>query len=286
MNNNKLPPEFFPLPFHIVESETLLALRAALAAGKEIIHIYENGFTTTFKEDKQPVTQADIASNECILKILQETNYPILSEETKDTSERLDHDRIWIIDPLDGTREFINKNGEFSIMIALVERKQPILGVVYQPTNKLLYVAQKNQGCFQRLNNGWEKLTISNIKKLEEARAILSKSDYPEKDRQFIRNINVKKISQKGSAGLKVGEICSGNAEFYYKTNNKLKEWDTAAAYIMISEAGGKMTDLRGNELIYNQKEVIHQNGILVSNGILHKKLINNLIKYYSEDKG
>ncbi len=270
-----------PLPFSNLIEETTIALDATLKAAEAILQIYSKDFITMMKAEQEPVTKADLESNKILITALKKKSYPILSEETKDTFERLNKQRVWIIDPLDGTREFIKKNGEFSIMVALVEKNKPILGIVYQPTNKKLYLAQKSQGCYKLEENKWKRLNVSSINKLEEAQAILSKSDFPEKDQQFLSSINVKKITQKGSAGLKVGDICEHKAEFYFKSNNKMKEWDTAAAYIMIFEAGGRMTDLKGNELIYNQKEVIHQNGILVSNGILHEQLVNKFINHY-----
>ena len=121
-----------------------LAIKAAEEAGNTILKIYEEGFKTFTKTDNSPVTDADLQSNKIIKEILSVTKHSILSEEDVDDKTRLSNDIIWIIDPLDGTSDFIDKTGEFTVMIALIKNKEPILGVIAWPTEKILFVAQKN----------------------------------------------------------------------------------------------------------------------------------------------
>ena len=192
---------------------------------------------------------------------------------------------MWIIDPLDGTKEFIQKNDEFVIMVALVENNVPLVGIVYQPTTGLLYLAQKGQGVFEKIEKGWKRLSVSKVDALNQARAVLSKSHLKEKDKLFLENIAVTAFSQKGSAGLKIGLICAGEADFYFNSSDKVKEWDTAAGYCMITEAGGKMTDVFGNQLQYNRSDVVHRDGILISNGILHNLLASKLKHFYAKHR-
>jgi len=253
-----------PLP------EIHLAINAAIKAGEAVMEIYNQNFSSTLKSDNEPITEADIKSNSIIQKIISDSNYPILSEETTDNKERLNHKKIWIIDPLDGTTDFVNKTGEFTIMIALVENNKPILGIIYWPTKDQLYLAQSGQGAFLLNQGNWTNLSVSTISKLEKCRAVGSRHHISEKEQNLLTLLNVSKFTSKGSS-LKVGDISSG-----------MKQWDTCASYCIIKEAGGKMTDMHGNDLKYNTDLVNHENGLLVTNGLIHNKIIKNFKKLSS----
>jgi len=255
-----------------------LAIKAAKEAGNTILKIYEKDFKTFTKTDNSPVTDADLQSNKIIKEILSVTKHSILSEEDVDDKNRLSKDMIWIIDPLDGTSDFIDKTGEFTVMIALIENQKPILGVIAWPTEKTLFVAQKNCGAFRYSDNKWEKISVSKISELPKCRTIGSRHHLSDKEKDFIEKIGIKDFTSIGSS-LKVGKISSGQAEVYITTTNKMKEWDTAASHCIISEAGGKMTDMLGNELTYNNENVYHQNGILVTNGLIHEKILREFKK-------
>ena len=255
-----------------------LAIKAAEEAGNTILKIYEKGFETFTKTDNSPVTDADLQSNKIIKEILSVTKHSILSEEDVDDKNRLSNDMVWIIDPLDGTSDFIDKTGEFTVMIALIENQKPILGVIAWPTEKTLFVAQKNCGAFRYSDNKWEKISVTKISELPKCRTIGSRHHLSDKEKDFIEKIGIKDFTSIGSS-LKVGKISSGQAEVYITTTNKMKEWDTAASHCIISEAGGKMTDMLGNELTYNNENVYHQNGILVTNGLIHEKILREFKK-------
>ena len=259
-------------------SELDIAIKAAQKASNTILDIYKNDYNTFTKSDDSPVTDADLKSNKVINEILSSTKYSILSEEDLDDQSRLSKDMIWIVDPLDGTSDFIDKTGEFTVMIALIQNKKPILGVIAWPTEKILFVAQKNCGAFRYSNNKWDKISVTKIDKLSKCRTVGSRHHLSDKERKFIKKIGIKEFTSIGSS-LKVGKISSGEAEAYITTTNKMKEWDTAASYCIISEAGGKMTDMVGNELTYNNKNVYHQNGILVTNGLIHDEIIKEFKK-------
>jgi len=255
-----------------------LAIKAAEEAGNTILKIYEKDFKTFTKTDNSPVTDADLQSNKIIKEILSVTKHSILSEEDVDDKNRLSNDMVWIIDPLDGTSDFIDKTGEFTVMIALIENQKPILGVIAWPTEKTLFVAQKNCGAFRYSDNKWEKISVTKISELPKCRTIGSRHHLSDKEKDFIEKIGIKDFTSIGSS-LKVGKISSGQAEVYITTTNKMKEWDTAASHCIISEAGGKMTDMLGNELTYNNENVYHQNGILVTNGLIHEKILREFKK-------
>jgi len=261
------------LPFENPRLEWEGVLDAVFFAGKAILEVYGEDFAVEMKGENDPLTQADLQSNEILKKVLLQSAY-VLSEEDKDDLVRLDFEKVWIIDPLDGTKEFIDRNGEFAIMIGLVVSGLPVIGIVYQPTADLLYVAQKGEGVFERITSGWKRLKGSNHSVLSDFRAVVSRSHLSGKSLDFLKYLGVENYTQKGSAGVKAGEICRGNAEFYFNPSDKLKQWDTCALYCMLAEIGGRVTDMLGNELEYNVAEVNHLKGILVSNGRAHEEIV------------
>ena len=271
------------IPFKTLFPETNLALNAVIKASKVILEVYNSDFSSTLKKYKEPVTEADVRSNKILIEILSKTEYPILSEESKDDKKRLNSKKMWIIDPLDGTSDFIKKSEDFSIMVGFVKDNKPIMGIVYQPINNYLYIAQENCGAYLRKDGKWLKLSVNNVNKLDICRAIISKHHLSEQEKEFLNKLNISSFTQKGSCGLKVAEICGGNTELYFTNTNKIKQWDTCAAYCLIKESGGEMTDMFGNNLKYNIKRLNHENGILVTNGVIHKEVIEKYKAFLKE---
>lgn len=265
-----------PIPDKIPELD--IAIKAANEAGKAILEIYQEDYKTTTKNDDSPITDADLKSNEVIKEILSQSEHQILSEEDKDDLSRLSKETIWIVDPLDGTSDFIDKTGEFTVMISLIKNKKPILGVIGWPTEKTLFVAQKGSGAFRFSNEVWSKISVTKVSEISKCRTVGSRHHLSDKEKAFIKKLGIEDFTSIGSS-LKVGKISSGEAEAYITTTNKMKEWDSAASYCIISEAGGKMTDMSGNDLTYNNKDVYHQNGILVTNGLVHNKIVEEFKK-------
>ena len=138
-----------------------IAIEAAIKAGNTILEIYQKDYKTFTKNDDSPITDADLKSNKVIKNILSQTKHCILSEEDEDDLQRMSQETIWIIDPLDGTSDFIDKTGEFTVMISLIKNKKPILGVIGWPTENTLFVAQKNNGAFKFSNGKWEKISVT-----------------------------------------------------------------------------------------------------------------------------
>ena len=272
MMKNKIPFSN-PLP------ETNLAINSVINAGKTVMKIYNQPFETKIKSDNSPITEADIASNKIIQKIISASDYPILSEETKDNKKRLEKETVWIIDPLDGTSDFINKTSEFTIMIGLVRKQVPILGIIYCPPQNTLYIAQRNQGSYQLAGEKWSKMSVSTISDLTKSRTVYSRHHSEESERLFFKYIKTKKLTKRGSS-LKAIDVASGTSELYFTSTNKIKQWDTCASYCLVKEAGGNMTDVYGNDLNYNIDDVNHQNGIIVSNGLVHEKVVNSYKRF------
>ncbi len=254
-------------------AELDLAIGASVDAGNSIMGVYRKKFETRMKSDDTPVTEADLKSNEVIRRALSATPYMILSEEDRDDEARLGEEAVWIVDPLDGTLDFIDRIGEFTVMIALVRNKKPVLGVINWPAGKTVYAAQLGGGAFMHSDGRWQKLAVTGTSELAACRAVGSRHRHSEMEKALIKKLGIGKFTHVGSS-LKVGKISSGEAEVYMATTEKMKEWDSAASYCIIGEAGGRMTDMRGNELTYNNRDVYHRHGILATNGPVHDRIV------------
>lgn len=254
------------------------AIKLVKKAGEEVMKIYCRDFSIQEKEDRSPVTEADFASEKIILQGLPGRGFAILSEETKADNSWLQKDKVWFVDPLDGTLDFIQKTGEFSIMLGLVAKREPVLGVVYQPTTDKLYFAQKGRGAFVQEGRGSpKKLQVSEISDFQGARVILSRNHCTQAQLDFVKQAGFGSVKQAGSAGLKIGLIADNRAEAYFTVSDKTHQWDTAAGEIIIKEAGGIITDLKGENLVYCQEPTNHLHGLLVCNKALYPKVLQTL---------
>ena len=232
----------------------------AKEAGDAIMKIYEKDFTIDYKDDKSPLTEADIKSNEIICKALAELypTIPMLSEENKEVeyADRKDWNFFWCIDPIDGTKEFIKKNGEFTVNIALIEKDTPVLGVVYAPAIGEMYKAKKGEGAFK--NDQKLPLHVNSAPK-EKLVVIASKSHLSEETQNFIDALDTKEVEQnsKGSS-LKLCMVAEGVADIYPRLAPTM-EWDTAAADAIVRESS-KMTYQFDSEkpLVYNKENLLN----------------------------
>jgi 3'(2'), 5'-bisphosphate nucleotidase len=247
--------------FNNFGSEAKLAIRAAEAAGIVIREIYNRSFDVKEKaNDDGPVTEADLASNAAIVSILAASGLPILSEETVDTFERLQAEKIWIVDPIDGTQDFINRTGQCSVMIALVKNGEPIVGVVYAPITNIYYAGEKGKGAFCYKDGVVSRLEVTKTAEVTSATVLMSKNHLSTIEEGFLEKLSPKKVMQRGSSGLKIAEVAAGFGDFYFTCTSKISEWDTAAGYTIITEAGGSITDTLGDPLQYNIRAVRHPN--------------------------
>lgn len=258
--------------------ELELAIEAALKAGNAIMKIYETDFETKTKGDDSPITEADLTSNKIIKEILKKSGHYILSEEDKDDKTRLGERKLWIVDPLDGTSDFVGRTGEFTVMIALVEDKKPILGVINWPVEKTVFLAQKGSGAFRYSGDSWRRISVSKTSDLRRCKAVGSRNHLSEGEKALIEKLGIEEFTSIGSS-LKVGKISSGEADVYLTTTNKMKEWDSCASNCIVSEAGGIMTDMLGKQMQYNNEIVNHQNGILVTNSLVHQAIVEEYSK-------
>ena len=238
----------------------------SIEAGLIINTYYKSNNDIFFKEDRSPLTEADLASNKFIIDSLSELNssIPILSEESLvDWDLRKNWSRYWLIDPLDGTKEFINKNGEFTVNIALIENNEPILGVIYAPALSVLYYASKNNGsyklsCDQTIDSLSDstKILTNHKNSSDHFYVFKSRSHSNEEFENWIKNnVNNYELIQKGSS-IKFCEMAEGKADLYPRCG-PTSEWDIAAGHIILVEAGGEIKSIDDKKILYNNKESI-----------------------------
>lgn len=248
------------MPDYSITSEFLKPLeqdviRIAEFAGHAILAVYAKGFTVTNKPDSTPVTEADMAAHEVIKKHLSAMPYgfPVLSEEVPiPLEERSQWPTYWLIDPLDGTKEFIKKNGEFGVNIALIHQNQPVLGVVHAPVLKKTYFASKGNGAYKILEReAPQKITTSS--KQTPLRLTCSRSHISDRLQGYLAQLGEHSSVPMGSS-LKSCLVAEGKADLYPRLG-KTSEWDTGACQIIVQEAGGGMRTLDNQALTYNQRE-------------------------------
>ncbi len=281
--------------FHLLT----LMLRAAIEAGNRILQIYKTNFDVEYKADNSPLTQADLQAHQIIEEILKPSEIPILSEEGKDIpyEERKNWKKLWLVDPLDGTKEFVKRNGEFTVNIALIENQEPIMGVIYVPVKQILYFASPTMRSYKlkhvKYEPNWElDLNSRYLSRIPVANNLFTKlivgsrSHSNQKTALFIKSLRKKlgklRIVSKGSS-LKFCLIAEDTAHLYPRFGPTM-EWDTAAGHAIVKHAFGKvmLADDLQNPLIYNKQDLLNPQFIAFSRTATEwevKSLINNEIE-------
>jgi 3'(2'), 5'-bisphosphate nucleotidase len=242
-----------------LELDALLTPVAAIArsAGERILEIYNSDFEVTAKSDASPLTAADLAAHRTIVTELQALTpaIPILSEESAaiDYAERRTWSRYWLVDPLDGTREFVKRNGEFTVNIALIDQHEPVLGVVLIPVQNRCYYAAEGVGAFCRDDAGPARAIRVTLPCGDPIRVVGSRSHASTEQHQFVERLGAHELIAIGSS-LKFCLIAEGRADVYPRFG-PTSEWDTAAAQCIVEQAGGRVVTLNDERLLYNCKE-------------------------------
>ena len=248
--------------------EREVAVRAARDAGAIVRRYYEGRIEAHEKRPDNPVTAADLEANTCI-RALVEAAFPAdgwLSEETADSTARLARRRVWVVDPLDGTKEFIQHIPEFCVCVALVEERRPVVAVEYNPAADKLYVAVRGQGTTVNGAPGH----VSATRRVPDAVVMASRSEdkrgewEPFKDRVHVQLT--------GSVAFKLAELAAGIGDATFTLTPK-NEWDICAGALLVEEAGGRVTGLDGRPLVFNQPSPLRP-GMIASNGVLHDGLL------------
>jgi len=271
--------------------EAALVLPIVLAAGQVANQYFRawhephssaeaSALRVDWKEAEEPVTEADRALSEQLIARLGEI-FPsdvVLSEERPDDGARLTAPRFWLIDPIDGTKDFIAGRPGYSVMLGLVAAGQPILGLVYQPAAGRLWLAERGRGAFELVEDQPpRRISVSSIGELAQARLVSSASTREELVRKVRDRAGIRDEVQVGSVGVKLCLIASAARDLYMNPAGRCKLWDTAAPEIILQEAGGQLSDLRGGRLRYSDRDLGHHLGLVASNGHLHQAALKAL---------
>lgn len=244
---------------HQFEIDLEAIKNTAISAGKAILEYYQKSdIGLEKKADNSPLTLADKAAHELIKENLKDTGWPVLSEEGEAVPYhvRKSWEYYWLVDPLDGTKEFVKRNGEFTVNIALIHKGGPVLGVVYAPVLEDLYWGQVGKGAWKMDSEGEEKsIQVSLDKQINTI--VASRSHLNKETEDFLQQYPNAEIISMGSS-LKILLIAEGRAQLYPRFGPTM-EWDTAAAHAIVKAAGGNVTDLQtGKELLYNKEDLLN----------------------------
>lgn len=250
-----------------IKKALTLSKTLAKQAGDAIIDIYRQDFDVELKDDNSPLTKADKAANDLILAGLKSEFHDaaFLSEEEKDDLSRRNNPYCFIIDPLDGTKEFVKKNGEFTVNIALVKDGNPVMGVVYVPVTGALYYGLKGKGAFLE-DKGGKAASLHVSDKTERLNLVASKSHRSEKLDALVE-ANADKIAEMVSYGssLKGCMVAAGYADIYYRFGLTC-EWDTCAMQAVVECAGGVMLQMDKTPMTYNRENTLNEKGFFIVN--------------------
>ncbi len=260
----------------LLDHELPIVERLVREAGALVRQFYDRDLAVDWKGANDPVTAADHAANRLLVDGLRRA-FPgdgILSEELHDDQARLQRRRVWIVDPLDGTKEFIGHIGEFSIMVGLATEGEPILGVVYQPVADLLYRGAPGLLAEVVQEGAARPLAVSRVADPAQMRLVASRSHRDPLVDAVCRNLGITGERPSGSVGLKVGLLATGQCDLYIHPSPGLKEWDTCAPDAILRAAGGAIGDAWGRPLRYNKPDVRQRQGLAASNGAIHARIV------------
>ncbi len=258
-----------------------LAVTRALAreAGALIMRYRDGALDVELKAGDEPVTVADRQSSELIVSGLARA-FPddvIISEENADDLRRLDAERVWYIDPIDGTRDFIHGREGFAVMIGLTRRHRPVLGVVYHPVHDRMFWTEDGRAYFLAPGREPRTLAVSTIADPARARLVASRSHRSRKIDRVKSALGISSEFNIGSVGLKLCLISLGERDLYVNPSPRCKSWDTCAPEAILHAAGGRMTDVHGEPLRYDREDTWRRSGLVASNGAIHAAVIERM---------
>lgn len=249
-------------------------------AAQLIRDVYDTQFTVDYKAPRDPVTQADRRANELICRKLSDrfSGVPIVAEESapETFAGYQKSERVFFVDPLDGTREFIDRNGQFVVMIGMLEGDRSRVGVVHAPAQKKIWIADTTLGAFELEEGGDpEPIAVSRTARLADARVVASRSHRSEALERVLAVLGARELVALGSAGLKGAEIATGRGEIYVGPGKAGKRWDVCAVDAIVTAAGGRFTDAFGFPFDYRSESLVNDRGIIASNGVLHDAVVD-----------
>ena len=267
-----------------LQREIDVVAELARAAGAVLLRHYHSPFLVEQKvnalQEMEEVTAADREANELIVQRLSQ-EFPddgILAEESTDTERRLEKQRVWLIDPMDGTKNFVQRDGDFAVQIGLAINGESVLGAVYQPVRDLLYHAVKGGGAWiEGPDQNPQLMSVSSQADPHQMILASSRSHRSPRMERVVNLFGFKQEVRRGSVGVKIGLITEQQADLYLHLSPSTKQWDTCGPEIILHESGGRLTDLFGQPLRYNGVRIDNRNGIVATNGAAHVMVIEKL---------
>ena len=251
------------------EEQLQAAIEAGVKAIKGILEIYNSDFDVEIKEDESPVTLADKNADKVIREHLHAKfpTYAFLTEESEDDPSRLNNDFVWIVDPVDGTKDFVARDGGFTTNIALAYKHEAVVGVVVVPLTGEIYYAAKGMGAFYQKDGVVTRIHVND--KLDNLTCYRSVFHSKQNEEDMIKKHSDKiKVIEKWGSALKPCRIAQGLGEITYRLSDGTKEWDTAASQVIVEQAGGIFLDTKGNRIMYNRQDVYNRIGYVICNRI------------------
>ncbi len=267
-----------------LQRELQTAEAIAREAGELVMGYYRGNFQVDLKGGTEPVTEADRAANDHIVRRLRE-EFPddaVLAEESAEEAElACGADRIWMVDPMDGTKEFIKHTDEFAVMIGLTIGGRPQLGVVNQPAKRTLYRGVVGEGAESDIDGAVTAMRVSDRTEPSDLRLICSRSHLPDVVQRMMDDLGISEMLRSGSVGLKIGRIGTEACDLYMHPSIGTKLWDACAPEAILVAAGGELTDFDGKPVIYDPADLHNERGLLASNGAIHAQLAERLRGYF-----
>jgi 3'(2'), 5'-bisphosphate nucleotidase len=258
------------------ERELDSATTIARDAGRLVLDLYDRDIEVELKGKNDPVTLADRRANEHIVQALRNA-FPgdgIVAEETADRSDATRSERCWFVDPLDGTKEFIAKNGEFAVMIGLSVRGEARAGVVYQPVTQKLFRGAVGEGAELLIGERSTPLRVSDVSDPSALTLVVSRSHRSSKTDRIAQELGITKELRSGSVGLKIGMVAERVADLYVHASDKSSLWDTCGPEAILRAAGGRFTDVAGDPYRYDVSEMRTARGILACNAATYDRVL------------
>lgn len=260
----------------MLHREIAEAARIAREAGAILMDIYATDFVVDYKAEADPVTEADTKANAYIVSEIRKA-FPgdgVVAEETEDKSDALGGGRCWYVDPLDGTKEFVARNGEFSVMLGLAVDGVATAGVVYRPDQDKLYAGIVGGGAYLEEGGEQRSLSVSSVADPRQLKLVVSRSHRNRAVGVVVTELGVTQETTSGSVGLKAGLIAEQKADLYVHIADKSSLWDACGPEAVLKAAGGRFTDLAGNPYRYGGADMRNRRGILACNAAAYDAVL------------
>lgn len=273
-----------------MNAELSALVRIAAEAARVVMEVYARPFSVDYKGPQDPVTEADRRANELIVDALSREfpGVPIVAEESdpRTFAGFRESDRIFFVDPVDGTREFVEKNGEFVVMIGLVEGGRALASVIDAPARGQVFAGWVGQGAVELRGGAPRPIHVSSIADIRQGRLVGSRSHRGPQLERALARLRPREVLVMGSAGLKGSLVAAARAEAYVAPGDAGKRWDACASDALVTAAGGMFSDARGEPIDYRAASLTNDRGLVASNGHVHEALLAGLAELHDDEPG